>query len=151
VGLYLYTNGDNNQHFDKYTGPGLGDNPEYDSTPVRVNGTPYDDTITFDLDMNAYYKIHSWFEGIFATAVTQRRLVTGELVLEADRGEILRACWDVCDLRTGVSFTETATGVIVATGETRAFVQNWQLTLYRGDYLLRNGVLEASTKSCGGG
>lgn len=160
MGLYLYPeNGTyfNGWHFEQdetYDGDPLPFDPVYNRSPDSVSGTPQDDIITFSFNKYLYFSVHAWWEPFLAYGVKQRRILSGELVLEVERGAaggIIRACWDVIDRRTGVCFVETATGVISATAELLPRTEQWTLTLHRGDkLLLPDGTLEASTRGCGG-
>jgi hypothetical protein len=157
VGLRLYPNngGPNGWQFEEeYVTENHPHNnhPDFNRSPTRVSGTPESDAITFGFNRYLYFAVKFVWEPYLAYGVTQRRLLSGELVLEVQRGgEMLRACWDVVDRRTGERLVETATGVISMTADLTPYRESWTMTLHRGDYLLRNGVLEASTKNCGGG
>lgn len=156
MALILYPNGLN--ALTPYLGPEdrgpshpFTDNPEYDLSPSRIVGTPQDDLITFFVPRFLYFNVHGFWAGYFAQSVKQRRLATGEIVLESNGGTMLRACWDIADNRTGGCFTETATGVMQAVATVGSLEESWQLILYRGDYKLTNGVLEIAERACGGG
>jgi hypothetical protein len=124
--------------------------PEVGMAPTRVSGTPRGDAVEFGFDRFLYFNVHGYWRPYLAAGVVQRRLVTGELILEASRGVMLRACWDVIDRRSGAAFEETATGVVTAAAELSPYAEQWTRTLHRGDFLLRNGVLEPAESGCGG-
>lgn len=109
---------------------------EHTGSATSLSGTPWDPALTFGFARRGVRL--RWLSGLhnaLARGVTQTRLESGEIMLDAPKGELCRVEWDVRDRRNNTLYQESAVGFIEVTASSIArYEEAYTMTLYRGDF-----------------
>lgn len=111
---------------------------DHTGSATSLSGTPWDLVLTFGFTRRAV-RVNwlLWLQNALARGVSQTRLESGEIMLQAAKGELCRVEWDVRDRRNNTLYQESAVGFIEVTASSIArYEEAYTMTLYRGDFYL---------------